>query len=119
MYEYYREKLHVHNFCKLKGKEALLTITFCAMSLFLYKEIQGEEGRLVNCTTKYLPFSSVMTPADVFSLDAWFSAFLFVIAAKKSREIITFKQQVCLPVDLPCYAYKDFVRIVVEYLRRQ
>ena len=86
---------------------------------FLYNEIQGEKGRLVNCTTKYLPFSSVMTPADVFSLDAWFSAFLSVIAARKSREIITFKQQVCLPVDLPCYAYKDFVRIVVEYLRRQ
>ena len=55
-----------------------------------------------------------MTPADVFSLDAWFSAFLSVIAARKSREIITFKQQVYLPVDLPCYGYKDFVRIVVE-----
>ena len=112
MYGYYREKLHVHDFCKLKGKEALVAITKCLY--FLYKEIQGEEGRLVNCTTKYLPFSSVMTPADVFSLDAWFSAFPSVIAARKSREMITFKQQVCLPVDLPCYAYKDSVRIVVE-----
>ena len=49
MYEYYREKLHVHDFCKLKGKEALVAITFCAMSLFSVQRDprgSGEAGKL-------------------------------------------------------------------------
>ena len=50
MYGYYREKLHVHNFCKLKGKEALVTITFSAMSLFSVQRDprgSGEAGVIV------------------------------------------------------------------------
>ena len=49
MYGYYREKLRAHDFCKLKGKEALIAITFCAMSLFSVQRDprgRGEAGKL-------------------------------------------------------------------------
>ena len=49
MHGYYRETLHVHDFCKLKGKEALVTITFSAMSLFsVHRDPRGsgEAGKL-------------------------------------------------------------------------
>ena len=49
MYGYYREKLHAQDFCKLKGKEALIAITFCAMSLFPVQRDpkgSGEAGKL-------------------------------------------------------------------------
>ena len=49
MYGYYREKLRAHDFCKLKGKEALIAITFSAMSLFSVQRDprgRGEAGKL-------------------------------------------------------------------------